>query len=186
MSYERIAKRYAKSIYQLAEERGELEAVKADFEGLGNLLAESRDLQVFLKSPVVDHLRKAAILHKLFKGQLTEIVDKFIDILARHARENVLPEVCSEFIRLYNHAHNLTPVTITSAAPLSATQRKSLLGRLAEALGTEILVSEEVIDESLIGGLKVRTREKLYDGSIASALRRLEKTFDQNLYIERQ
>ena len=70
MSDSRVAKRYAKPLLQLADERGKLDAVKQDLEMFVSLCEESRDLSNMLKSPIIPHLKKLSILEAVFKGKV--------------------------------------------------------------------------------------------------------------------
>jgi len=62
--------RYAKSIFKLAIERNELEKVSADMHLLNRTIADSRDLENLLHSPIIKADKKAAILHQIFDGHL--------------------------------------------------------------------------------------------------------------------
>ena len=62
MSEYRIASRYAKSLLSLADEQGQMEAVNKDMALFSNLIEENRDFELLLKSPIVAHSKKLAIL----------------------------------------------------------------------------------------------------------------------------
>jgi F-type H+-transporting ATPase subunit delta len=51
-------------------------------------------------------------------------------------------------------------------------QRASVVDRLHELTGQEIEINE-VVDESLIGGITVRIGDRLYDASVRNRLERL-------------
>ena len=65
MSY-RIASRYAKSLIDLAQEKGKLEEVRNDVILMNDSFKASRELRVFLKSPVIGIEKKLEVLNKLF------------------------------------------------------------------------------------------------------------------------
>ena len=62
---------------------------------------------------------------------------------------------------------------VTSAHPLTDTQRAQITARLTEAGYSGIRLSEQV-DPSILGGLIVRIGSRLYDNSIKSKLQRLQ------------
>ena len=62
---------------------------------------------------------------------------------------------------------------VTSAHPLSNTQRAQIAARLTEAGYSGVKLSEQV-DPSILGGLIVRIGSRLYDNSIKSKLQRLQ------------
>jgi F-type H+-transporting ATPase subunit delta len=62
---------------------------------------------------------------------------------------------------------------VTTAHPLSATQRAQLVARLTEA-GFSGVQLQESVDPTILGGLVVRIGSRLYDNSIKSKLQRLQ------------
>ena len=64
MSY-RIASRYAKSLIDLAQEKGKLEEVRNDVLLLNDSFKASRELRMFLKSPVIGPDKKLEVLLSL-------------------------------------------------------------------------------------------------------------------------
>ena len=62
---------------------------------------------------------------------------------------------------------------VTTAHPLSETQRAQIVARLTEAGLSGVRLSEHV-DASILGGLIVRIGSRLYDNSIKSKLQRLQ------------
>ncbi len=174
MVQDRIAARYAKGVYELAEEKGAVEALLADFTGLQETIQTSRDLQVLLHSPVVAADTKRAVLRKIFTGRVHDITSKLMDALAIRHRENLLRNVAVEFIRIYNEHKNITPVSAISSTPLTEVQLKEIADRISKALNTTAQVTSQ-LNPDLIGGVVLNVRGMQYDGSVAGALRKLQK-----------
>jgi len=64
MRQTKVAQRYAKALFDLALEKGNLEAVKIDLDTIRNV--NHKELNVFLMSPVVTGEKKTAILKLSF------------------------------------------------------------------------------------------------------------------------
>ena len=64
MSEFRIASRYAKSLLELAKEKGLLEEVHDDMQAFSKIYDSNRDFEMFLKNPIIQHTRKRGILMK--------------------------------------------------------------------------------------------------------------------------
>ena len=60
MSVVRIASRYAKSLIDLAVERGQLEEVLGDIQSFQKA-AENRDLYLLMKSPIINVSKKQQV-----------------------------------------------------------------------------------------------------------------------------
>ncbi|MEJ0055475.1 MAG: F0F1 ATP synthase subunit delta [Bacteroidota bacterium] len=89
----RVASRYVKSLLGLAVEKGAVEAVHNDMLLFSKVCAENRDFTVMLRSPVIRHEKKRAILEKVFAGKVNALTMAIIDILTRKNREPLLPAI---------------------------------------------------------------------------------------------
>ncbi|CUS78209.1 F0F1 ATP synthase subunit delta [Candidatus Kryptonium thompsonii] len=54
----RIAKRYAKALIEIAEELKKLDRITQDVQLIDSMIRSSRDLQLFLKSPIIREDKK--------------------------------------------------------------------------------------------------------------------------------
>jgi F-type H+-transporting ATPase subunit delta len=93
----------------------------------------------------------------------------FLKLLVEYERVFVLPEIAEHFEALKANVENTIDVTVTSAAPLSAAQQKTIVNALSKRLGREINLATE-IDENLIGGAVVSAGDVVIDGSLRSRL----------------
>ena len=83
----RLASRYAKSILNLAKERGVMDDVVKDMRLLEETLGASKDLRIMLKSPVIPSDKKEGVIQTLFADKLSEVTYKFIHLLVVKGRE---------------------------------------------------------------------------------------------------
>ena len=174
MKEERIAKRYAKAIYELSEEKKIVSEVLGDMEALQKLISTSSDFRVLLSSPIISAPRKLAIFHKMFASKLTPIVKEFLDLITRRNRDALLGKVITEFQNLYREANNLTLVKLESASPLEESERTEIVNKIASALKTTVIL-EEAVKPSLIGGVVFRIGNIQFDASVVETLHKLKK-----------
>lgn len=183
MSVQRIASRYAKSLIELAQERGKLERVLEDVQSFQQV-AKNRDFLLMLRSPVVKADTKEKVFNQLFKGKYDEITMAFLQILLRKGRESQLAEIAKEFTHLYKVIKHVSTVKLRTASKLSDATIKTIKDQLAASTNTDQnieLVTE--IDPELIGGFVLEFDDKLYDASVVHKLNLLKKNFKDNLYI---
>jgi F-type H+-transporting ATPase subunit delta len=158
-----LAQRYAAALFELADQRKELDHVANDLVSLRAAIQESPDLQRLLSSPLLDRDEQgralAALLERMGVGAtvrnfaLKSMADAFLADLARR-RGEVRAEV-------------------VSARPLSDAQHQRLLEMLRRATGGKVAV-DAAVDESLIGGLVVRVGSRQIDTSLKTKLSRLQ------------
>lgn len=182
MSY-RIATRYAKSLIELAQEKGKLEEVRHDMSEMAAIIKSSPELRVFLKSPVVGADKKVAVLNKVFaKGN--EITVRFITLLASKGREGFLQEIAESFGIQYNVLKNITPVKITSAVKLDKTTIDTMLADLKKRENLGEVQLTETIDESLLGGFVLLYGDKQIDSSVRTSLQKLRNLVEDDSYVK--
>ncbi|WP_242926101.1 ATP synthase F1 subunit delta [Pontibacter vulgaris] len=184
MSDIRVASRYAKSLIELAEEKGILEQVQNDMKLFSATVQGNRDFQLLLRNPIVKSDKKQAIINGIFKGKVQEMTLAFFNIVARKNRESVLEFIAEEFQKQYNEIKNIQRASVTTATPLSAELRNELGQRLATQTG-KFIELEEIIDPTLIGGFVLRVGDKQIDSSVKYNLRKLKNNFKDNPYINK-
>ncbi|MFM2269527.1 MAG: hypothetical protein RL757_2968 [Bacteroidota bacterium] len=177
----RVAGRYAKSLMELAQERGALQSVVGDVQYFVEA-AKNKDLAALLRSPIISADKKNMIFDKLF-GSFDETTKGFMKLCISKNRENVLPEIANELLVQYQAMQQITTIKITSAAPLSEAAVEEIRQRFQLATSTAKNVDiETAINPDLIGGFVVEYGDKRYDASVASKIKGLRKEFSVNLY----
>jgi len=87
MKNQKLASRYASSLLSLAIEHNRLEEVYNDMQYVDLLSRESKDFDVFLKSPIVKTGKKIEIVRSILKDQVNDLTEKFIELLIKNNRE---------------------------------------------------------------------------------------------------
>ena len=82
-----VAYRYARSLMELAQEKGMLAGVHEDMRLVADTCAANRELVVLLNSPVVKADKKDRILDQVFAGKIGQLTSTFMGILVRKGRD---------------------------------------------------------------------------------------------------
>lgn len=184
MAESRVAARYVKSLLGLAVERGVIEEVHKDMLLFSAVCAQNRSFTVMLRSPVIRHEKKRAILEGVFKGKVNKLTMAIIDIITRKNREPILPAIAIEFHNAYNEYKGIGQAYLTTTIPVDAELRKSIetvVKKLSDKKQVEI---EEKVDKDLIGGFILNVGDRQIDASIRSKLSRMKVKFNENYYIK--
>ncbi|MBP6575162.1 MAG: ATP synthase F1 subunit delta [Flavobacteriales bacterium] len=178
-----VAYRYARSLMELAQERGVLAGVEEDMRLVARTCEANRELVVLLNSPVVKADKKDKILSAVFAGKIGAITTSFMSILVRKGRERLLPHVAAAFSILYKISKNIVVAQVTSAVPLDAATREKVMALAAKQHPGKSIELVELVDPALIGGLSIRIGDELYDGSVSRQLSDMRREFSKNPYI---
>ncbi len=165
-----IARPYAAALFDLAKSEGSLDAVETGLVNIQKLADESDDFARFLRSPVIAADAKAAAADAILgKANANATVANFVKVVARNGRLFALPAIIKAFRALAAEERGEVSADVTSAAPLSNTQLKTLADTLKQKIGKTVTLTEHV-DPSLIGGLVVKVGSQMIDSSLKTKL----------------
>ena len=171
--------RYARALFELAEDAGALAAVETDVDALLAALAESAELTRALTSPIhaADGKGKAlAALADALKAH--DLTKNFLGVLADNRRAGDLKAVLRAFKIIAARRRGSATADVVTADALTQAQLKDLKTALKTALGRDVEIRTEVREE-LIGGLIVKVGSRMFDSSLKSKLEGLRKTMKE-------
>ncbi len=167
------AERYARALFELAQERGVLAEVYADFRAFAGLVRASSDLSRLLDSPAFSRATKvtglAAIAGKAGFGAL---FSNFLGTVATNGRSRDLLGAEVAFDRLYASQRGIQRVVVRTAREMNAAEVARIEALISGLVGGEVELTREV-DAGLIGGIQLRIGSKLVDASLAKKLERM-------------
>ena len=166
--------RYATALFELAAERDALDTVADDLDRLAGMIAESRDFERLIGSPVLSReVQGRAVAAVLERAGMSAMVRHFVGVVARNRRLFALGGMIGQFQALLARHRGEISAEVTSAKPLSERQVARLNGALSRAMGSDVTLAAH-LDDGLIGGLVVKVGSRLVDSSIRTKLRNLE------------
>ena len=179
----RLAARYAKSIIDLAIEKGQLEEVYNDMLFLQQAFRSSKDLVVMIKSPVIKADKKDKVLDAITAGRTSIITSTFNKLLLRKGREFYLPEIITAFIEQYKAYKGIHIVKLTTAVPVGDDLKKAIMDKISADKHLKNIELVTAVNEDLIGGFVLEVGDELVDASIAFDLKNIKKQFQNNDFI---
>jgi F-type H+-transporting ATPase subunit delta len=137
-----------------------------------DVLPSNPDFDRILAASMVGRDKKLALIDNVLKGRASELFVGFLSVLARHDRLDLMRNILHESQRLYEKRSGKRRVQVTSAQPLSEQVLARVQQRLAQTLPF-IPIVEAAVDASLLGGLRIRVGDTVYDGSLRARLKQL-------------
>ncbi len=179
----RLAARYAKSILDLAVERGQLDAVYNDMLFLRDVCRVSPELAGVLRSPIIKTDKKQKILDAVTAGKVSDLTAAFNHLLMSKGREAWLPEIAIAFIDQYKQHLGIQTVKLTTAVPISDALKQSILDKLKTERNAQQIELNTEVKEELIGGFVLEIGDQLIDTSVAFDLHKIKQQFENNDFI---
>jgi F-type H+-transporting ATPase subunit delta len=169
-----VARIYAETLLQLARDRNAVERTAAEVAALRQALQQAPDLRLFLETPRISEHEKKAVLRRTLSGMLSEETLRFVEVVLERGRQHLLPVILEGFEALAEEFGNRQTMEVTSAVPLPGPVRERLRDIFARLTG-RVIVLQERLDPSLLGGVVVQLGDIRIDGSIRSRLDQLRE-----------
>jgi F-type H+-transporting ATPase subunit delta len=175
----KAAHRYARALFSLAQEEGEVASIRGELDDMARLLTANPDLQRRLFQPLHPvHERREVLKRLCEQGRGSQMIQNFFAYLIEQRRLVAFEAIRDEFHRLADEAAGCVRAEVRSASPLRGQQRARLVDALARRTGKQIELTVHV-DPSLIGGAIATVGGLVFDGSLRTQLSQLRDTLTQ-------
>jgi F-type H+-transporting ATPase subunit delta len=179
----KIAAPYARALFDFSVEKNIMHQITADFQNLEIFLEEATEFTNYLNNPVISKDAKFEVLTKTLKSQVNTETFKFLMLLVKRDRINVLPSVISNYLSLVYETASIKMIEVSSAFPFTNLQKNTLVQKLKELTNAREIRLVITVDSSLIGGFLIKTESKVIDFTIKNQLQNLAKHLDTVLEI---
>jgi F-type H+-transporting ATPase subunit delta len=168
---ETAARRYAEAAFEIGRADRRLDAWERDLAAVAAVL-RNPELRRLLEHPAVAYADKERVLRRVVGEGVSELALNLVLLMIRRGRPGAIERMVEHFAELLRRERGIALAEVQSALPLAEEQRGAVGERLSQLTGAQIEMNE-VVDESLIGGIAVRIGDTLYDGSVRNRLERL-------------
>ncbi|MBK7973741.1 MAG: ATP synthase F1 subunit delta [Deltaproteobacteria bacterium] len=180
MIEDRVGRRYARALFELALEDGSVERVAGELDALAATMKGSEELREVLSFPTnTAELRKnvfGAVADRLGTGPL---VRNLVQLLIDRNRMTAFAASATCFRELADEHQGQLRGEVVSARPLSDDQLAAVRTKLEQMTGKRVLL-ETREDPSLIGGLVARVGNTLFDSSIRTQLEGIKRAMSDS------
>jgi len=170
---EEIAIVYARSLFEVAREHGDLDTVREQLGQFAAALDENRDLQVFFFSPYFSTQEKKDGLEQML-DDADPALTNFLELLLEKHRMPAIFRIRRQLDRLWEEENRLLPVQITSATELDEKTVAQIGRQIGAQTGRRVELTARV-EPDILGGLIVQVGNSILDASIANRLEQLRK-----------
>ncbi|BAC14934.1 F0F1 ATP synthase subunit delta [Oceanobacillus iheyensis] len=175
MSNSVVAKRYADALFQLGREKNSLDQLVADFLEVRQIFTNDQKLNVFLKHPKIDNEKKKQFLADVFKGADPVVINTLKLLVDRH-RTSTIPSIVDHLVALVNDTKGIADATVYSIRELNTDEKEQLQTSFAKRLGKRSVQITNVVDPKILGGMKIRVGNTIYDGTVSNKLNRISRS----------
>lgn len=166
-----IARPYAQALFDASA--GKLDET-AQWVGQLAAVAGNAELLQVADSPKVHGSQLFELIAGLLPAALPEAGKNFLRLVLDNGRLAALPEIASQFESLKNAATGAADAVIYSAFPMEGAALADLMALLEKRFGTK-LQPTVVVDQELIGGVRVVVGDEVLDTSVKARIEQMKQ-----------
>lgn len=170
-----VAKRYARALFEVAQSQQAVAQVEEELTAVVDAIAANAEFEKLLQHPNFDTANKIDLMRTVFEGKISDAVFQTLSLLIERGRESMFVELRDAYLAIADQALGQAKAIVTTPVPLTQEEMKEIANHFGKLTGKTIRV-ENRVDASLIGGMQVRIGDRLYDGSVAGKLGRMQKS----------
>jgi ATP synthase F1 delta subunit len=172
-----VARVYAEALFDVAKEKGKLDALGEELVQFAEALEGDHEMQVFFFSPYFSSAEKFEGLRKTVSGADEELLN-FVELLIEKGRMTEIFRIRSRFEQLWKQENKRLDVTVTSAVELDPAVVEKVGSEVERQTGQKVDLASRV-DGEILGGIVLQVGNKVLDASIRSRLEKLRKSVAQ-------
>jgi F-type H+-transporting ATPase subunit delta len=176
----KAARRYAKALFDLAEEQGIAGGVGDELIQLANAFVDPTVVEA-LAIPALSLKERRDIADRIVTGlSLQPLVGNFLRVLVENDRLGDFSDIGQAYQTLLEQAQGRARAVVRSATPLSQEDMNTLLDAFHHLTQKTVIPTAE-LDPELLGGVVVEIEGRVYDASLKTQRRRLGDMLAQQL-----
>ena len=174
------AVRYARAIFELAQENSELDSIEKNFKDLLLVYNSNKELENFVRNPTKSFENQIEVMNKISElMQFSKLLKDFLSILVTKRRIFFLKKIIVSFLKLSSEKRGELTAQLISSKNLTAEELKNISDELSKVVGSEINFDYKV-DQNLIGGFKMQIGSLMIDTSIKNKLSKYKQIMLEN------
>lgn len=169
-----VANKYALALFQLAQEKNEVDRIENELHILKEIIHKNEALIVFLKSPNVGKDTKREFVKNTCKDFSQYIINLVLLLIDRH-RIDYLGTIIDNFIAISYDEKGIAKAKVESVRPLKDSEIDAISTVFAKKVNKQTLEIENIVNDDLLGGIKVQIGNRIFDGSLRGKLNGLKR-----------
>ena len=170
---ETVASRYGLALYSLALDENKVLSWQEEVKELSRIFKENTDFIMVLGSSFMSLEQRQEILRNTLKGVDKNIV-ALILVVMENNRTNDLLDIFESFNSYCNEYRGVSEGLIYSTLKLDQKVINQIEEKISKIEHSQVEL-KNVVDPSLIGGVKIVIHDRIYDGSIKHHIEVMKK-----------
>ena len=165
--------KFSKSIFIVAQKHKAEKEISELLDIFDSVSNASPKFKQFLITKKINNDVKINILNNIFDGILSNDQIKISSQIINSIDLRFLKIINKKYKKLHNEAINLINVTAITSQKLKETDLSEITDKINNKINKRVSI-KNLVDKSILGGIKLKVGNTLIDGSISNKLKKLK------------
>lgn len=170
-----VEKVYGDALFQLALEENKVNDFLLEAREIQNCILNNTQMTQFMSHPGIAKKKKISLVEEILGNHLSKEIVGFLVLIIEKGHYNQLKDILIYFKNQVKEYKHIGVVSITTPSELKVEQMTQIEEKLLRTTTYEKLEAHYYVDESLIGGMIIRMKDRLIDSSLKTKLEKLTK-----------
>ena len=170
-----VSQTYGEALFEVAMEEQKTDIFLEEALVFLTTLEQNPELDKLMKHPKISKLEKEQVFDTVFKGQVSDEMLGFVKLVVKKDRYNELPKIFRYLVDRIKEEKKIGIAYVTTAVELSDAKKQSVEARLLQTTQYKTMEMHYAVDESLIGGMVIRIKDRVVDSSVRTKLEEMKK-----------
>ncbi len=165
---------YAKTLLDLSNKSDAISLIQNQLKSVSYLYNKVPAFRLVFVTKRIDTKKKIEIIKNTLKN-FNPLIIEFISILIKNNQTNNLLDITTRFDNMASADSNISNVEITTSEKLNNEE----IEYISKSISDKIKIKPKLdvkTDPSIIGGIKLRVGNKIFDNSVSYQIKQLKKT----------
>jgi F-type H+-transporting ATPase subunit delta len=173
-----VRETYAQALFEAAVEQDVLQSTFNDYRDVIAIFKSEPEFFELYKTPKIDKEEKKQILESVFGQHIQKELLNFLKVLVDKRRTFYVSDIFDAFDTKYREHLKMRTAIVKTVTPMTSEQMDLLAKKLSEQTGLKVHV-ENILDESIMGGMLIQMGDQVLDSTLKRKLGNLKETLSQ-------
>ena len=175
----KVAKKYAKALFDVALDTNQLDVVYEDLETISHSSFDFiKQLKAIDSNPSLTANQREEFVERVYNEANPYVVNT-LKVLADNRHISIVENVFKSFQNLYNKYYKQDFAIIESTYELSEDEISRIVELIKKQTELSTVIVNTKINQDLIGGFRVKVGTTVMDGSVRNDLVQLQRKFER-------
>ena len=170
-----VSQTYGEALFEVAMEEQKTDIFLEEALVFLTTLEQNPELDKLMKHPKISKLEKEQVMDNVFKNQVSDEMLGFVKLVVKKERYNELPKIFRYLVDRIKEEKKIGIAYVTTAVELSDAKKENVENRLLQTTQYKTMEMHYAVDESLIGGMVIRIKDRVVDSSVRTKLEEMKK-----------